>query len=146
MSYDLMKIKLSEKPVKEKKVYRIKRTPIKKKKATPLPKLQKKSQLVVNERVRTRDKDKGCISCNGEVQQAGHYFSAGHFTALRYDETNIHGQCIRCNCFLHGNLIQYRIGLVKRYGEDYVKELESKSELRKTHKWQRQELEEIIKG
>jgi hypothetical protein len=45
--------------------------------------------------------------------------------------------------FLSGNLIQYRMGLVRKYGEKIVKELEKQSEVR-TYKWSRTELEEII--
>jgi hypothetical protein len=92
-----------------------------------------------------RDYNQRCISCNGSVEQAGHYFSSGHYSALTFNETNVNGQCIRCNCFLHGNLIQYRIGLVAKYGEKKVKALEDESEVR-TYKWSRTELEEIIQN
>ena len=114
------------------------------KKLVPLPKLLKKAQDVVNRYIRERDKDRGCIACNGPVEHAGHYFSQGHHSALRYDETNIHGSCAKCNLFLHGNLIHYRMGLVERYGEQYVKDLEQKAKQNKTYKWSRNELEEII--
>ena len=70
-----------------------------------LPKLHAKAQAVFNKWVRNRDKHFGCISCGAEVQHAGHYFSQGHYSALRYDESNVNGQCLRCNNFLHGNLI-----------------------------------------
>lgn len=112
-------------------------------KLTPLPKLKKKAQDVFNKWIRIRDYDQRCISCNGKVEQAGHYFSSGHYSALTFNEMNVNGQCIRCNCFLHGNLIQYRIGLVAKYGEKKVKQLEDESEVR-TYKWSRTELEEII--
>jgi hypothetical protein len=46
--------------------------------------------------------------------------------------------------YLSGNLIKYRQGLVKRYGEDYVKELEAEAENNKLKKWSRAELEQII--
>lgn len=57
---------------------------------------------------------------------------------------NCNGQCIRCNQHLHGNLIFYRIGLVIKYGEEAVRELELKATMFRTKKWSRQELEEII--
>ena len=113
------------------------------KKLIPLPKLKKKAQDVFNKWIRTRDAEERCISCNGPVEQAGHYFSSGHYSALTFNEMNVNGQDIRCNMFLSGNLIHYRQGLVKKYGEDAVKELEKKSEVR-TYKWSRTELEEII--
>lgn len=115
------------------------------KKLTPLPKLLKKTQEVFNRYIRERDKELGCISCGGEVTQAGHYFSQGHHSALRYHEMNTNGQCTKCNMFLSGNLIRYRQGLVKRYGIEKVEQLELNADLRKGWKWDRRELEEIIK-
>ena len=107
-----------------------------------LPKLLKKAQDVFNAWIRNRDKDKGCISCGGSVDHAGHYFSQGHHSALRFNEMNVNGQCLRCNNFLHGNLINYRKGLVKRYGEQKVLILESHGS--KVKKWSRVELKAII--
>lgn len=109
----------------------------------PLPKLLKKAQEVFNKFIRDRDSDKGCISCGSEVHHAGHYFSQGHHSALRFNEMNTNGQCLRCNNFLHGNLINYRIGLVKRYGENKVLMLENSGQS-KVKKWCRAELEAII--
>lgn len=113
------------------------------KKLTPLPKLLAKSQKVFNTWIRARDHNKGCISCGREVTEAGHYFSQGHHSSLRFNEMNTNGQCTRCNCFMHGNLIEYRQGLVKRYGEDKVLLLES-SARNAVKKWSRMELEWII--
>lgn len=114
-------------------------------KIIPLPKLLAKTQTVFNKFIRNRDKQKGCISCGSEVTEAGHYFSQGHHSALRFNEMNTNGQCVRCNRFLHGNLINYRKGLVARYGEEKVLMLENSADLRKHRKWQRYELEELIK-
>lgn len=110
-----------------------------------LPKLLIKTQKVFNKYIRERDRERGCISCGSEVTEAGHYFSQGHHSSLRFDEVNVNGQCLRCNRFLHGNLINYRKGLVKRYGEEKIKRMETLVELRKAWKWSRMELEEIIK-
>jgi hypothetical protein len=118
---------------------------MKKKKLTPLPKLLKKAETVFNKWVRERDKELGCISCGGSVDHAGHYFSVGSHSAWRFNESNVFGQCVGCNCFKHGNLIHYRMGLVKRFGEDAVSALESAATLNKVKKWGRSELEEIIK-
>lgn len=115
-----------------------------KKKSTSLPKLLSKAQKVFNAWIRERDKDKGCISCNGKVEQAGHYFSQGHYSGLRFDELNTNGQCVKCNLYLSGNLIHYRQGLVQRYGSAMVENLESLSELRKGAKYDRVEIERII--
>jgi len=114
---------------------------IKKKKLISLPKLLKKAQIVFNKWIRERDKQKGCISCGAEVEQAGHYRSQGSYSSLRFNEVNVQGQCVRCNHFLSGNHIDYRIGLVKRYGEQKVQYLES---IKPMKKWSRFELEAII--
>ena len=112
-------------------------------KETSIPKLTAKAQSIFNAFIRKRDAENGCISCStGEVDHAGHYLSAGHHGHLRFNEMNCNGQCLRCNNFLHGNLINYRIGLVKKYGEMKVLMLESVAHGWK--KWTRAELEAII--
>lgn len=112
------------------------------KKVIPLPRLIKKAQDVFNAWIRKRDEGRGCISCGSAVTEAGHYLSAGHNSALRFNEVNTNGQCTRCNCFMHGNLIEYRKGLVKKYGEEKVFMLESISH--RIKRWIRFELEAII--
>ena len=113
------------------------------KKLTPLPKLLEKTQRIFNAYIRERDKQ--CISCGGPVEQAGHYHSQGHHSALRFNPINTNGQCRRCNMFLHGNLIKYRQGLVEKHGEDIVLRLEEEANKNRLKKWSRAELEEIIK-
>ncbi len=109
-------------------------------------KLMTKAVTTFNKWVRERDKGKGCISCGtGPVDHAGHYFSAGHYSSLKFSEMNCNGQCISCNTFKHGNLIGYRQGLVKRYGEGNVKLFENTANLRSIKKWTVFELELIIK-
>lgn len=116
---------------------------IRTKKKLTIPNLLKKAQIVFNRFIRNRDKNLGCISCGSEVTEAGHYYSAGHYSSLRFNEVNTNGQCVRCNRFLHGNLIHYRQGLVKRYGEQKVLLLDSAARSHK--KWDRVSLEIIIK-
>lgn len=116
------------------------------KKFVPIPALTKRAQVIFNRWIRERDKNKGCISCGAEVTEAGHYLSAGHYSALRFNEMNVNGQCTRCNCFLSGNLIKYRQGLVKRYGEEKVLALENSVAIRTVKKWSRFELEAIKKN
>jgi len=114
------------------------------KKSTTLPKLLEKTQKVFNAYIRARDKELGCISCGAEVEQAGHYHSQGHHSALRFNPINTNGQCRRCNMFLHGNLIKYRQGLVDRYGEMVVLDLEDIANKNRLKKWSRDELEQLI--
>lgn len=84
-------------------------------------------QKIFNTFIRLRDKDKPCISCGkqlGSKFDAGHYRSAGGNPELRFNEFNVHAQCVYCNQHLHGNLIDYRKGLIKRIGVDMVEWLE----------------------
>lgn len=110
-----------------------------------LPKLLKKAQISFNAFIRERDQLLGCISCGSEVTQAGHYYSQGHHSSLRFNEVNTNGQCTRCNCFLHGNLIHYRNGLISRYKKEKIDLLDSVATRNPVKKWSRFELEEIIK-
>lgn len=108
-------------------------------------KLTQKLQRIFNEFIRLRDKGEGCISCGSFNElQAGHYFSAGHYSWLRFDEINVNHQCKRCNYFLSGNQAQYRIGLLKKYGQKTVEQLEVKAQIRKVSRWSRFELEALI--
>ena len=117
---------------------------VKIKKIIPLPRLLKKCQIVFNRWIRERDKDKGCISCRSQVTEAGHYYSQGHHSSLRFNEVNTNGQCTRCNCLLHGNLIHYGAGLKKRYSEQQIALLDSVATRNPVKRWTRFELEEII--
>lgn len=108
-----------------------------------LPELKKTAQKYFNSYIRLRDSDLGCISCvKYEVDHAGHYIAQGSSGALRYNEDNVQGQCRNCNVWLHGNLIEYRLNLVKKIGEDRVKYLEDHRHDIK--KWTREELEYLI--
>jgi hypothetical protein len=109
-----------------------------------LPALLKKCQIVFNRWIRNRDRDKGCISCGAEVTEAGHYYSQGHHSALRFNEVNTNGQCQKCNRFLSGNLIHYRFGILKRHGQQKLDLLDSVGTRNKAYKFSRAELEQII--
>jgi hypothetical protein len=107
--------------------------------------LHKLAQIYFNSFIRNRDRNKGCISCGSPLGQkfdAGHYYSMGAHKAVTYDESNVHGQCVYCNQYLHGNLLNYQIGIQKRIGAEKLIELQSKAH--KEKKYSRQELKEII--
>lgn len=74
---------------------------------------------------------------------AGHYLSAGHNAAVRFDEDNVHGQCAFCNTFKNGDLINYYKNLVIKIGEDAVEALEMRAKM-KGFKWDRFALIETI--
>lgn len=96
--------------------------------------LEKRLDEVFNRWIRKRDSLPGgvfkCISCSAirptSLMHAGHFHSAGHNKATRWDEVNVNGQCVRCNTFLGGNLLGYREGMLKKYGKKVVDDLEIK--------------------
>jgi hypothetical protein len=98
--------------------------------------------------VRLRDKDLNCISCGTEKAKTwhgSHYFSANLYSGLIFNEKNVHKSCDYCNVFLHGNLLEYRKGLIKRYGWQYVAELEIIADLNRVYKYTKDELINIKK-
>lgn len=57
-----------------------------------------------------------------------------------FNEKNVHKSCKQCNVFWHGNIPEYRKGLIKRYGNEFVEQLESVSDEKRVYKWSREEL------
>jgi len=105
----------------------------------------KEAQQAFNRYIRLRDKGLPCISCDkiddgSHQRHASHYRPAGIATALRFHEHNVHASCAQCNSHKSGNLVEYRIRLVKKIGKDAVKYLESQNA---THKWDIDDLKEI---
>jgi gamma-glutamylcyclotransferase (GGCT)/AIG2-like uncharacterized protein YtfP len=89
----------------------------------------KELQVVFNTFVRHRDKAKPCISCEKPLSakfDAGHYYSVGSYPNLRFDESNVHGQCVECNQHRHGNLLEYAERLPGRIGQEAYEVLQSK--------------------
>jgi len=91
----------------------------------------KKAQAAVNSYVRLRDEGKPCISCGsypeskaGGTIDAGHYRSRGAAGHLRFNLFNIHAQCVKCNRYNSGNVVDYRIRLIERIGRYRVERLE----------------------
>jgi len=109
-----------------------------------LSELKKAVQKKVNRFVRERDKNEPCISCNkpSEDKEAGHYIAQGSSGLLRFNLDNINGQCTSCNRWKHGNLLEYRIGLIRRIGEARVTWLEEHRHDQKH--WTREDLEQVV--
>jgi hypothetical protein len=88
---------------------------------------------VFSEFIRKRDSDKSgrirCISCGRKIpwqmSDCGHYIDRDHMST-RFSEINNNAQCVPCNRFRDGNTKAYRMGLVRKYGEMAVQELEEK--------------------
>ena len=116
---------------------------VQKYKGKSIPQLIRIATKYFNAYIRRRDISDGCISCTeGKVENAGHFLSAGHHSAFRFHEKNVHGQCVKCNLYLSGNLLNYRKGLVKKIGLEKVEWLESQTN--KPFKWDRFSLIDII--
>ena len=85
------------------------------------------TQQVFNAWIRERDKLAPCISCGrhhtGQFH-AGHYRSVGAAPELRFNENNCQKQCAPCNNHRSGNVVEYRIHLVKKIGIELVEWLE----------------------
>ena len=102
------------------------------------------AQTAFNAYIRERDKDKGCISCGKKLDKkfdAGHFLNANNHWAVRFDEDNVHGQCVECNRWKHGNLLNYSDGLVERIGHERKHALSIY--LKETRKFSIEELKEI---
>ncbi len=92
-------------------------------------------RIIFNRYIRERDRDLPCISCSGKLgakYDAGHYYSRGAFPNLAYDPDNCHAQCVRCNQYLSGNLIDYTENLPKRIGSERFKALQERKNDRKS--------------
>lgn len=111
---------------KEAKDWRVKKSEMKKALLTHKDWI-KLYQITFNTFIRLRDKDLPCVSCgvyNCEEFHAGHYL-ASTYQYHRFTEINVNKQCSRCNTHLRGNLIPYRIELIKRIGLEDVEYLEN---------------------
>ena len=89
---------------------------------------KKEFQVIFNKFIRLRDKDMGCISCDRPLSSkydAGHFYSVGSTPTLRFNEDNVHGQCVYCNQHLHGNIHAYTERLPKRIGKASFNKLKS---------------------
>jgi len=62
----------------------------------------------------------------GKRCKACHYITRGKLPT-RWDETNVHSGCYRCNVLLKGNYTEYAIFMVQKYGADKLVELKQKS-------------------
>lgn len=91
----------------------------------------REAQQAVNEYVRWRDRADPCISCgryhNGQWH-AGHYRTTKAAPELRFTLLNIHKQCQPCNAHLSGNIVEYRINLIRKIGVEWVEWLEGPHE------------------
>jgi len=85
-----------------------------------------KLQKVLNQWVvHVRDKDLGCCTCDTNSKRikydAGHFFTRGARSDIRFEETNIHKQC-SMNCNVHGSGMrnEYEKFIIEKYGQEHL--------------------------
>lgn len=108
-----------------------------------------KLDKIFSKYVRLKNADKNgyntCASCgkreHWKDMDAGHFVSRNHYT-LRWDERNVWPQCKYCNRFRNGNIDEYAIFMIDKYGPDILKELNQ--EKHKIAKYSQQEYEDMI--
>ena len=124
-----------------------KRTKLLKEGATTLMQLEKLARIWFQKWVRKMDEKDPCISCNRTFTKqwdGGHFCPAEIYSGVIFDEMNVNKQCSECNGInMHGNPIGYRQGLIRKYGEDAVRELELRANQTRNYKYTREELIEI---
>lgn len=100
----------------------------------PKGQYMREAQTAFNAWVRERDAKLPCISC-GRFHEgqwhAGHYRTVGSSPELRFEPLNIHKQCAPCNNHKSGDIVNYRIELVKRIGAELVEWLEGPHEAKR---------------
>ena len=122
------KIKKATKDIKDKEKELRKHLKESKEKLKTRGQLAKEAQAAFNKYIRLRDAKEPCISCGRHHQgqyHAGHYRSVGSSPHLRFHLWNNHRQCAPCNTHLSGNLINYRMNLIKKIGQAKVDWIES---------------------
>lgn len=93
--------------------------------------------------IRLRDSNESCISCNtstADVFDGGHFYKAEVYSGLIFNENNCHKQCRKCNRFMNGNELNFRKGLIARYGIDYVTNLDNICDINRVKKYSKEEL------
>jgi predicted Zn-dependent peptidase len=108
--------------------------------------VEKIARTVFQQWIRKRDEKLPCISCGKtETKQwdAGHFYSAEQFSGLIFNEMNCNKQCCYCNRNLYGNQLEYRKGMIAKYGSLAVEGLEELSINARVHKFTKDELKAI---
>ena len=91
----------------------------------------KDAQAAFNAWVRERDALLPCVSCGRYHQgqwHAGHYRTVAGSPELRFEPLNVWKQCAPCNNHKSGDIVNYRLELVRRIGAEQVAWLEGQHE------------------
>lgn len=115
---------------------------IKKKKLPTIPKLKKDARYWFQRWIRLRDLGNTCIYGTGQKLDDIRYYDACHYLKFElypeagFDEENVYGGNKGEN--IRDNVIAYRRELTRRFGEEWVKNLEDKYCVNRqtTFKWE----------
>lgn len=105
------------------------------------------TQKAFNAYIRHRDRFEPCINCNQfRTLQAGHFFSAGKYPNLRFNEDNVHGECKACNYYKsESHAYKYRPNLINKIGQERFDKIELlATSYNPPFKWNRWVLIELI--
>lgn len=126
----------------------IRRTKIKVHSSSIRSRLVKEADRVFSIYIRKSNSINGvvrCVTCGSQDKwqnmDNGHYLSR-RYMQIRWDEMNVGCQCHHCNRDMGGNLVRYRMYLIKKYGYDPTDVLKSKVKTR--GKVQLSDIEHII--
>lgn len=113
-----------------------------KEKVKTVSQYEAEAKRVFQKFIRLRDAGLPCISCgsNSPLVDGGHYKKAEIYSGVIFHELNCNGQCQKCNRFLGGNELNYRVGLIAKIGLDRVEELERLADETRRTKLSKQEL------
>lgn len=103
--------------------------------------LHERAKYYFHKFIRLRDTDDNgygkCTSSGRLVRfgtkncQSGHFYTAGSYKALEFDENNVHVQDLSDNYYRSANLNEYRPRLIKKIGQDAFDKLVIKAEMSK---------------
>jgi len=77
-----------------------------------------------------RERDKWtCITCgrtgNNKTIDAGHFLDR-RYTDIKFNESNVHAQCVYCNKYLSGAWDKYLEKMKEKYGQEIIDNLMSR--------------------
>jgi hypothetical protein len=108
---------------------------------------RKDLQIIINKIIRTIDEGHNCISSGRKYKsndQAGHYYSVGAYPHLRFNLHNIYSQSVADNLYKSGNPIGFTTGLIRDFGEDWIKIVTKLPEKYREIKLDKEDIKEAI--
>ena len=125
---ELAELKKDKKQKKELREYRVE--------TKKISAWRKEAQIAFNAYVRIRDYHDTCISSGrpdnhyANEFDCGHYRSVGSAPHLRFHLHNAHKQSKHDNCYLSGNIVEYRPRLLAKIGYERLEALETDNDYR----------------